>query len=71
MKRIYFLLSMLPVGIMAQNFTEIQTGMSNFYYSAADIADIDNNGAIDSDGAGNVDSTHNEVYNFYMGWCFG
>jgi len=70
MKRIYILLSMLPVSIMAQNFTEIQTSMNNFYYSAADIADIDNNGtmdivlngAIDSDGDGNVDSTYNEVY---------
>ena len=55
---------------MAQNFTEVQTNMNNFYYSAADIADIDNNGtmdivlngAIDSDGDGNVDSTYNEVY---------
>ncbi|WP_249413482.1 T9SS type A sorting domain-containing protein [Chryseobacterium indologenes] len=70
MKRIYILLSMLPVGLMAQNFTEVQTSMNNFYYSAADIADIDNNGtldivlngAIDSDGDGNVDSTYNEVY---------
>ncbi|SIQ66032.1 T9SS type A sorting domain-containing protein [Chryseobacterium sp. RU33C] len=70
MKKIYILCSMLPVGIMAQNFTEVQTSMNNFYYSAADIADIDNNGtpdivlngAIDSDGDGNVDSTYNEVY---------
>lgn len=70
MKRIYILLSMLPVGLAAQSFTEVQTGMKNFYYSAADIADIDNNGtldivlngAIDSDGDGNVDSTYNEVY---------
>jgi hypothetical protein len=61
---------MLPVSVMAQNFTEIQTGMNNFYYSAADIADMDNNGtmdlvlngAIDSDGDGNVDRTYNEVY---------
>ncbi|MBP1167369.1 hypothetical protein JOE44_004253 [Chryseobacterium sp. PvR013] len=70
MKRIYILWSMLPVSLMAQNFTEVQTNMNNFYYSAADIADIDNNGtldivlngAIDSDGDGNVDSTYNEVY---------
>jgi len=69
-KRIYILWSMLPVSVMAQNFTEIQTGMNNFYYSAADIADMDNNGtmdlvlngAIDSDGDGNVDRTYNEVY---------
>ncbi|QBA23814.1 T9SS type A sorting domain-containing protein [Chryseobacterium indologenes] len=61
---------MVPVSIMAQNFTEVQTSMNNFYYSAADIADIDNNGtldivlngAIDADGDGNVDSTYNEVY---------
>lgn len=71
MKRIYILLSMLPVGLCAQNFTEIQTGMNNFYFSAADIADVDNNGtldiavngAIDSDGDGNPDATYNEVYN--------
>ncbi len=70
MKRIYILCSMVPVSIMAQNFTEVQTSMNNFYYSAADIADIDNNGtldivlngAIDADGDGNVDSTYNEVY---------
>ncbi|CAM2891634.1 FG-GAP-like repeat-containing protein [Chryseobacterium flavum] len=70
MKRIYILLSMIPVGMVAQNFTEVQTGMNNFYYSAADIADIDNNGtldivfngAIDSDGDGTADVTYNEVY---------
>lgn len=70
MKRIYILLSMLPIALTAQTFTEVQTGMSNFYYSAADIADMDNdgtqdivfNGAIDSDGDGNVDQTFNEVY---------
>lgn len=70
MKRIYILLSMLPVALTAQNFTEIQTGMNNFYFSAADIADVDNNGtldivvngAIDSDGDGNPDATYNEVY---------
>lgn len=70
MKRIYIFCSMLPISLMAQNFTEVHTGMNNFYYSAADIADIDGNGtldivvngAIDSDGDGNVDSTYNEVY---------
>ncbi|SFN14834.1 Por secretion system C-terminal sorting domain-containing protein [Chryseobacterium oleae] len=70
MKRICILLSMLPVGLMAQNYTEIQTGMRNFYYGSADVADMDNdgkqdvviNGAIDSDGDGNVDTSFNEVY---------
>ncbi|WP_343659681.1 T9SS type A sorting domain-containing protein [Chryseobacterium sp.] len=70
MKKIYILCCMLPVSLMAQDFTEVQTGMKNFYYSAADVADIDHNGtldivingAIDSDGDGNVDSTYNEVY---------
>ncbi len=70
MRRIYILLSMLPIAVTAQNFTEVQTGMTNFYYSAADIADMNNdgtqdivfNGAIDSDGDGNVDQTFNEVY---------
>ncbi|MGU3376147.1 FG-GAP-like repeat-containing protein [Chryseobacterium sp. M5A1_1a] len=70
MKRIYFLLSIFPVSLAAQSFSEIQTGMNNFYFSAADIADIDNNGtldivvngAIDSDGDGMADATYNEVY---------
>ncbi|WP_291899417.1 T9SS type A sorting domain-containing protein [Chryseobacterium sp.] len=70
MKKIYILCCMLPVSLMAQDFTEVQTDMKNFYYSAADVADIDHNGtldivlngAIDSDGDGNVDSTYNEVY---------
>ncbi|WP_228452049.1 T9SS type A sorting domain-containing protein [Chryseobacterium sp. G0186] len=70
MKGIYILLSMLPISIAAQSFTEVQTGMNNFYFSAADIADVDNNGtldivvngAIDSDGDGMSDATFNEVY---------
>lgn len=70
MKRICILLSMLPVALMAQNYTEVQTGMKNFYYGAADAADMDGdgkldvviNGAIDSDGDGNVDTSFNEVY---------
>ncbi|PQA95674.1 hypothetical protein B0A69_04680 [Chryseobacterium shigense] len=70
MKRICILLSMLPVGLIAQDYTEIQTGMKNFYYGAADAADMDGdgkldiviNGAIDSDSDGNVDSSFNEVY---------
>ncbi|PKF74437.1 hypothetical protein CW752_09535 [Chryseobacterium sp. PMSZPI] len=61
---------MIPLGLTAQSFTEVQTGINNFYYSSADIADIDNNGtldivfngAIDSDGDGYVDGTFNEVY---------
>ncbi|AZA80221.1 T9SS C-terminal target domain-containing protein [Chryseobacterium sp. G0186] len=61
---------MLPISIAAQSFTEVQTGMNNFYFSAADIADVDNNGtldivvngAIDSDGDGMSDATFNEVY---------
>ncbi|MEI7487781.1 MAG: VCBS repeat-containing protein [Chryseobacterium sp.] len=70
MKRISILLSMLPIGIMAQTFTEVQTSMNNYYYPASDIGDIDNdglqdivvNGAIDSDGDGNVDTTYNGIY---------
>lgn len=70
MKRICILLSMLPVGLMAQDYIEIQTGMKNFYYGAAGVADMDNdgkqdiviNGAIDSDDDGNVDTSFNEVY---------
>lgn len=70
MKGICILLSMLPVGLMAQDYTEIQTGMKNFYYGAAGVGDMDNdgkqdiviNGAIDSDDDGNVDTSFNEVY---------
>lgn len=70
MKRICILLSMLPVGLMAQDYTEVQTGMKNFYYASAHAADMDHdgkqdvviNGAIDSDGDGNVDTSFNEVY---------
>ncbi|WP_228464792.1 T9SS type A sorting domain-containing protein [Chryseobacterium antibioticum] len=70
MKRICILLSMLPVGLVAQDYTEIQTGMRNFYYGSAGVADMDNdgkqdvviNGAIDSDDDGNVDTSFNEVY---------
>ncbi|KFF08858.1 T9SS type A sorting domain-containing protein [Chryseobacterium luteum] len=70
MKRICILLSMLPVGLMAQNYAEIQTGMKNFYYGSADTADMDGdgkmdvviNGAIDSDNDGNVDTSFNEIY---------
>lgn len=70
MKKIYILLSMLPIGIVAQTFTEVQTSMNNYYYAASDIGDIDNdglqdivvNGAIDSDGDGNVDTTYNGIY---------
>ncbi|MFP3593274.1 FG-GAP-like repeat-containing protein [Chryseobacterium sp. SIMBA_038] len=70
MKRISILLSLLPLSMAAQNFTEVQTSMNNFYYPASDIGDIDNdglqdivvNGAIDSDGDGNVDTTYNGIY---------
>ncbi|MDR2237367.1 MAG: T9SS type A sorting domain-containing protein [Chryseobacterium sp.] len=70
MKRICILLSMLPVGIMAQNYVEIQTGMNNFYYGSADVADMDNdgkqdvviNGAVDVDGDGQADVSYNEIY---------
>jgi hypothetical protein len=70
MKRICILLSMFPVGLMAQNYIEIQTGMRNYYYGAADTADMDGdgkqdvviNGAIDSDGDGSADISFNEVY---------
>ncbi|MET3538492.1 T9SS type A sorting domain-containing protein [Chryseobacterium limigenitum] len=70
MKKISILLSLLPLAMMAQTFTEVQTSMSNYYYPASDIGDIDNdelhdivvNGAIDSDGDGNVDTTFNGIY---------
>lgn len=70
MRRICILLSMLPVGLIAQDYVEVQTGIKNFYYGAADVADIDGdgkqdivvNGAIDSDHDGNVDTSFNEVY---------
>ncbi|WP_172280280.1 T9SS type A sorting domain-containing protein [Chryseobacterium sp. LAM-KRS1] len=70
MKKVYVLLSMLPVGIMAQNFSEVQTDMKNFYYSSCDVADINGdgfqdivvNGAIDTDGDGSADTSFNEIY---------
>ena len=70
MRRICILLSMLPVGLMAQDYTEIQSGMKNFYYGSAAVADMDGdgkqdvviNGAIDTDHDGNVDTSFNEVY---------
>jgi hypothetical protein len=70
MKRICIFLSMIPVVLMAQNYTEIQTNMNNFYYGAADAADMDNdgkqdvviNGAVDTDNNGSVDTSFNEVY---------
>jgi len=70
MKRICILLSMLPVGLMAQNYAEIQTNMKNFYYGSGHTADMDGdgrqdvviNGAIDTDNDGNVDTSFNEVY---------
>ncbi|WP_228452721.1 T9SS type A sorting domain-containing protein [Chryseobacterium lathyri] len=70
MKRICILLSMLPVGLMAQDYAEIQTGMKNFYYGSAATEDMDGdgkqdvviNGAIDTDYDGNVDTSFNEVY---------
>lgn len=70
MKKVYVLLSMLPIGVMAQNFSEVQTDMKNFYYSASDVGNIDNNGfqdivvngAVDTDGDGSADTTVNEVY---------
>jgi hypothetical protein len=70
MKKVYVLLSMLPIGVTAQNFSEVQTDMKNFYYSASDVGNIDNNGfqdivvngAVDTDGDGSADTTVNEVY---------
>ncbi|ASK32746.1 hypothetical protein CEY12_10515 [Chryseobacterium sp. T16E-39] len=61
---------MIPVSLMAQNFSEVQTGMKNFYYSACDTGNINNdgfqdvviNGAIDTDGDGSADTSFNEVY---------
>lgn len=70
MKRICILLSMLPVGLIAQDFTEVQTGLKNFYYGSAHAADMDGdgkqdvviNGAVDTDGDGSADTSFNEVY---------
>lgn len=70
MKRIFILLNMLPVGFMAQTFTEVPTAMKDIYYGAADVGDMDGdgftdvviNGAIDANGDGQVDTSFNEIY---------
>lgn len=36
-KKICIFLLMLPVALIAQNYTEVQTGMKNFYYGASDM----------------------------------
>lgn len=70
MKKVTFLLGLIPFILNAQNFEEVETVMKGFYYSAGDVADFDGdgfidvvmNGAIDDNGNGNVYLTHNEVY---------
>ncbi|ADX68562.1 FG-GAP-like repeat-containing protein [Weeksella virosa] len=70
MKKVFPLLVLLPFGMKAQMFTEVNTNLKNYYYSSADIGDFDGdgfldvimNGAIDSDMSGDVDKTHNEIY---------
>ncbi|MGB6084457.1 T9SS type A sorting domain-containing protein [Moheibacter sp.] len=70
MKKITFLLGLIPFVLNAQNFEEVETVMKGFYYSAGDLADFDGdgftdvvmNGAIDNNGDGNVYLTHNEIY---------
>lgn len=70
MKKICILLSMVPVALSAQDYIEVQSDMKNFYYGAAHVADMDNdgkpdvviNGAVDTDNDGSVDTSFNEVY---------
>jgi len=70
MKKICILLSMVPVALSAQDYIEVQSDMKNFYYGAAHVADMDNdgkpdvviNGAVDADNDGSVDTSFNEVY---------
>ncbi|MDQ0783052.1 T9SS type A sorting domain-containing protein [Chryseobacterium sp. W4I1] len=70
MKKICILLSMVPVTLSAQDYIEVQSDIKNFYYGAAHVADMDNdgkpdvviNGAVDADNDGSVDTSFNEVY---------
>jgi len=70
MKKICILLSMVPVALSAQDYIEVQSDMKNFYYGAAHVADMDDdgkpdvviNGAVDADNDGSVDTSFNEVY---------
>ncbi|WP_395092001.1 T9SS type A sorting domain-containing protein [Vaginella massiliensis] len=84
MKKFFTLLLLLPLALKAQKFEEVNTNLSNFYYSSCDTGDIDgdgfldlvHNGAVDSDNNGSVDTTKNFVYknnngNFSQFYDFG
>lgn len=72
MKKFYVSLFFLSAMISkAQSFEEIsQPNLKNYFYSAAAVADVDNDGfqdifftgAIDADGDTNVDTTSNSLY---------
>jgi len=72
MKKFYVSLFFLSAMISnAQSFEEIsQPNLKNYFYSAAAVADVDNDGsqdifftgAIDTDGDTNVDTTSNSLY---------
>lgn len=72
MKKFYVSLFILSAIVSrAQSFEEIsQSSIKNYFYSAAAVADFDNDGyqdvfftgAIDSDGDTNVDTTSNNLY---------
>ncbi|SMC49153.1 T9SS type A sorting domain-containing protein [Moheibacter sediminis] len=70
MKKFTILAALLPFVIQAQIFEETETVFKDFYYSSSHVGDFDgdgfidivHNGAIDSDGDGNVDTTLNEIY---------
>lgn len=72
MKKLYIpILVLSAIVAKAQSFEEIsQPNLQNYFYSAAAVADVDNDGiqeifftgAIDSDGDTNVDITSNSLY---------
>ncbi len=70
MKKLTFLLGLVPFVLQAQSFEEVESVMKNYYYSANAVADFDGDGfldilhigAIDSNDDGDVDLTYNEIY---------
>lgn len=70
MKKNYLPILFASFMVQSQAFSEVQTGIRNFYYASSDIGDINHdgkpdvvyNGALDYDNNGEADATFNEIY---------